>query len=151
MAPQHLPPTRLRVLTAAHLHQTQAHYTALAEAAQKHQPDVLTIVGDAIDALGRSAPAQLSTAACAKILTELPVGHVPFVRGNHEDDNWPGFVRAWPHDRRKLAALYGSIRACGCPWAEEGEALMGYSPTIGRAGQWNRRARKWSPNRLAGA
>ena len=104
---------RLRVLTASDLHQSPFHYQSLVKATGEHQPDVVAIVGDALDALEPAGKARLTTAECAKILAELPVEHLLFVRGNHEDSNWSEFVEAWPHERRKLTALYGTACAIG--------------------------------------
>jgi Icc-related predicted phosphoesterase len=43
-------PFRIRVLTAADMHQSQLHYRSLVLATQEQRPDVLAIVGDALHA-----------------------------------------------------------------------------------------------------
>ena len=101
----------VRVLTATDLHQSKLHYRGLASAVDQHRPDALALVGDFLDMMaGRY---HLDTAECAKFLADLPVEHLLCVRGNHEDSNWPTFVAAWPHEQRKLIALYGSAYTVG--------------------------------------
>ena len=104
---------RVRVLTAADMHQSWLHYRSLGLATQAHRPDVVAIVGDALHAFPISFKRQFTTAECAKILAKLPVEHLIFVRGNHEDSNWTQFVSTWPHERRKLTALYGAACTIG--------------------------------------
>lgn len=106
-------PIRIRGLTVSDLHQSQVHYEALARAVNQHQPDVVALVGDVLNVVGSFGRTELSTKNCAQMLAQLPVEHLIFVRGNHEDDNWPQFVAAWPHVRRPLTALYGSACAIG--------------------------------------
>jgi Icc-related predicted phosphoesterase len=106
-------PIQIRVLTAADLHQSRLHYRSLIQAAEKHRPDVVALVGDALYAFGRPGKHQFTAAECAKMLSELPVEHLLFVRGNHEDSNWTEFVAAWPHECRKLTALYGTTCTIG--------------------------------------
>jgi hypothetical protein len=108
-----LEPVRLRVITATDLHQSRLHYRSLALATQEHRPNVVAIVGDALHGFDLYSKYQFTTAECAKMLAELPVEHLLFVRGNHEEDNWTEFVAAWPHEQRKLTALYGTACAIG--------------------------------------
>jgi len=103
----------IRILTATDLHQSWPHYGQLSLATQKHRPDVVAIVGDALHAFEISSKKHLAAAQCAKILAELPVTNLLFVRGNDEDSNWTEFVYAWPHERRKLTALYGTACLIG--------------------------------------
>jgi len=84
---------RVRVLTAADMHQSWLHYRSLGLATQAHRPDVVAIVGDALHAFPISFKRQFTTAECAKILAKLPVEHLIFVRGNHEDSNWTNAAR----------------------------------------------------------
>lgn len=98
----------IRVLTSADLHQSRLHYRSLFQVAQEHRPDVVAIVGDALSALELPGKCQFTVAECARMLAELPVEHLLFIRGNHEDNNWSEFVAAWPYERRKLTALYGT-------------------------------------------
>ena len=108
-----LEPVRLRVITATDLHQSRLHYRSLALATQEHRPNVVAIVGDALHGFDLNSKYQFTTAECAKMLAKLPVEHLLFVRGNHEEDNWTEFVAAWPHEQRKLTALYGTACAIG--------------------------------------
>jgi hypothetical protein len=89
------------------------HYRSLVQATAEHEPDVVAIVGDALYALGRPGKYQFTAPECATILSELPVEHLIFVRGNHEDSNWSEFVASWPHERRSLTALYGTSCSLG--------------------------------------
>ncbi len=100
-------------MTAADLHQSRLHYGALHEAIDQHRPDVLALVGDVLDLYGFSSKKQFVVAECAKRLAELPVKHLVFTRGNHEDHNWSDFVNAWPHDLRPLLGLYASSYTVG--------------------------------------
>jgi Icc-related predicted phosphoesterase len=102
-----------RVLTVADLHQSRALYASLAEAVEEHKPDLVAVVGDALDTLEFSEQRQFTVAECAQRLAALPSQEVIFVRGNHEDTNWSEFVAAWPHQKRELSALYGSAMSFG--------------------------------------
>jgi Icc-related predicted phosphoesterase len=104
---------RIRMLTAADVHQSRRHYHGLESAVTKHRPDVVAFVGDALHALEHSGKFQFFTAECASLLASLPVDHLWFIRGNHEHSNWPDFVAAWPHKRRPLVAVYGAAQTCG--------------------------------------
>ena len=88
-----LEPVRLRVITATDLHQSRLHYRSLALATQEHRPNVVAIVGDALHGFDLNSKYQFTTAECAKMLAELPVDHLLFVRGNHEEDNWTNAAR----------------------------------------------------------
>lgn len=101
------------MLTTADIHQSELHYEELARAVSKHRPDVLALVGDMLNAVGSFAEPELSTPKCAQMLAALPVAHLIFIRGNHEDFNWIEFVTAWPHERRQLTALYGTACVIG--------------------------------------
>lgn len=104
---------RMRVLTAADLHQSRLHYRGLTQAVKRHHPNVVAIVGDALEAFLFHKTFHFSTPECARRLAKLPVDHLIFVRGNHEDRNWPEFVAAWPHEHRKLIGLYGTAYQVG--------------------------------------
>ena len=104
---------RIRLLTAADLHQSKLHYRSLALAVAEHRPHAVVLVGDVLHALGHSSQYQFTTVECAEQLAALPVEHLVFVRGNHEDFTWPEFVAVWPHERRPLTALYGTACAIG--------------------------------------
>lgn len=103
----------IRVLTVSDIHQSKTHYRQLAEAVDLHRPDLVACVGDVLDALEFSPKIQFTTAECSTLLAGLPVRHLVFARGNHEDSNWTEFVAAWPHDQRPLNALYGTTYNIG--------------------------------------
>jgi Calcineurin-like phosphoesterase len=103
---------RIRILTAADLHQSRLHYRSLNLAVKEHQPDGVALIGDFLC----NAPIgkyQFPMAECARFLADLPVKHLLFVRGNHEDANWKAFVHNWPFGKRPLTALYGSAYTIG--------------------------------------
>jgi Icc-related predicted phosphoesterase len=106
-------PICVRVLTATDLHQSRLLYGGLTEAVRKHSPDVVAVVGDALEAFSRSGKRRLSAEECAQILADLPIEHILFTRGNHEDTNWSAFAYAWPHERRRLIGLYGTAYTVG--------------------------------------
>jgi hypothetical protein len=95
------------------MHQSRLHYQSLVQAVRDHRPNVVAIVGDALEAFSRSGRRRLSVEDCAETLGALPVEHIVFVRGNHEDTNWSQFVSAWPHERRRLVGLYGTAYSAG--------------------------------------
>jgi len=99
---------KLRLLTATDLHQSRQRFDSLKNAIDQHRPDALALVGDVIDAFPLNRKRQLATAETAKFISRLPVEHIIFIRGNHEDTNWTDFVGAWPHRRRPLHGLYAS-------------------------------------------
>ena len=98
---------KLRLLTVTDLHQSRKRFHALGNAIERHRPDALVFVGDALDAFPLDFKSQFPTAESAEFISQLPVQHMIFVRGNHEDSNWTEFVAAWPHSRRPLRANYG--------------------------------------------
>ena len=102
----------IRLLTATDLHQSKLHYRSLALAVKEQQPDAVALVGDFLQ-FGDICKYQFTTSECARLLSDLPVKHVLFIRGNHEDTNWWEFVQAWPFGKRPLTALYGSTYAIG--------------------------------------
>ena len=101
----------LRVFTVSDIHQSRAHYRWLTTAVETHNPDVVAIVGDCLDFTRNRY--EFSIEDCANSLSGLPVKHLVFVRGNHEDRNWWNFVYAWPFEKRPLVALYGSAFQLG--------------------------------------
>lgn len=103
----------IKILNVADVHQSKTLFGQLSDAVEQHQPDVVACVGDVLDALDFSAEVQFTPEECAVLLASLPVKHLLFIRGNHEDSNWTQFVTAWPHDRRPLRALYGSAYTIG--------------------------------------
>jgi Icc-related predicted phosphoesterase len=104
---------KIRLLTATDLHQSRRRFQALRKAIEQHRPDALALVGDVLDAFTLDPKWQMTTAQSAEFFSQLPVDHIVFIRGNHEDINWSEFVSAWRHDRRPLHALYASAYAIG--------------------------------------
>lgn len=104
--------TKLKMLTATDLHCIESLYRQLAQVVSKHRPHIVALVGDFLDALG-SSHKQLTSAGCARALAGLHCEHVLFVRGNHEDENWWGFEKAWANTGRKLNALHGEAFVWG--------------------------------------
>lgn len=121
---------KIRLLTAADLHQSRFRFDALRSAIEQHRPDALAFVGDALDAFPLHPKRQLTTAQSAEFLSQLPVKEMVFVRGNHEDTNWTEFVAAWPHRRRPLHALYASAYTVG-PLM-----MVGFPCFVGREFAW---------------
>jgi Icc-related predicted phosphoesterase len=103
----------VRLLTVTDLHQRQALIRDLCHAVATHKPDAVAVVGDVLEALDFDAAKQLSAIEAAAQLAALPVEHLLFVRGNHEDLNWGAFVCAWPYSSRPLIALYGTAYTVG--------------------------------------
>jgi Icc-related predicted phosphoesterase len=103
----------VRALTVADLHQSSKLYRLLGSAVSQHQPDVVAIVGDCLDFGDGQHHDRFSIQECAAWLSSLPVKHMVFVRGNHEDENWVDFVQAWPLEQRPLIALYGTATTVG--------------------------------------
>jgi Icc-related predicted phosphoesterase len=114
--------TTIRVLTVSDLHQVQVLYQHLEKAVERHKPQVVAIVGDAIDA-GNDRHHGLSKPECARRLAGLRCDEVVFVRGNHEGDGWLVFSDSWRKTTRSLHALngeafvYGPLVIVGFPCA----------------------------------
>jgi Icc-related predicted phosphoesterase len=121
--------SKVRVITTSDLHQSERHYRSLSRAVAEHRPDVVAIVGDALEACSAIGKDRLDVSDCAKMLSELPVEHLVFVRGNHEDSNWSHFVYAWPHDQRKLIGLHGTGYIVGPLVIIGFPCLMGWEDT----------------------
>ncbi len=98
----------IKVLTVTDLHRVRSLYELLGKAVASHQPDIVALVGDFLDAGGEHAD-QFSTTECAAILGRLACKEVVFVRGNHEDSNWWEFLAAWQATGRPLHALHCSV------------------------------------------
>ena len=99
----------MRVLTVSDLHQRRSLFSQLTAAVATHQPDVVALVGDFLDA-DHNPPAgcdRLTISETAAALAALGA-EVVMVRGNHEDANWPEFEAAWLASGRELHALHGS-------------------------------------------
>lgn len=73
----------------------------------------MAFAGDVLHAEGFNAGTMLTVVECAHAICFLPVEHLVFVRGNYEDDDWPGFIEQWPSLKRSFHALYGSTYTLG--------------------------------------
>ena len=103
----------LRVLTVADLHQSGSHYGWLLDEVQAKRPDVVAFVGDVLSDPRISQSDRVSTEEAAELLSKLPCPQLVFVRGNHEQEDWPKFVTAWPVHERPLVALSGTVQIVG--------------------------------------
>lgn len=88
------PQKNITLLAVADLHSSKSLYAQLHQAVNQHQPDILALVGDTMDAWPAGADA-LAPEQCASVLCHLPVEHIVLVRGNHEHDNWQPFISGW--------------------------------------------------------
>ena len=104
--------TEVTVLTVADLHQSRKLYADLVKAVDEHKPDVVAIVGDCLH-MGEDMEARLNVEECAAALSSLHCKDVVFVRGNHEDENWLGFVKHWRRSPRPLTTLHGEVFKIG--------------------------------------
>jgi Icc-related predicted phosphoesterase len=122
---------RLRVLTVADLHQSRRHFRRLCAEVQVQRPDIVALVGDV---LGVDSCAcqddRVRPEEAAQLLSALRGPQLVFVRGNHEQEDWPKFVGAWPLHKRPLVALYGTAHAFG-PLV-----ITGFPCHIGWEGPW---------------
>lgn len=115
----------MRVLTIADLHQRRALYERLAAAVAVRKPDVVCLVGDFLD-LDGLGEGFLTPEAAACELADLTAGRqVVFVRGNHEDFDWPRFELTWRAIRPDLHALHGSSVTIG------GLTILGFPCQMG--------------------
>ena len=125
----------LRVLTVTDLHQSCALGEQLLCAVQTHQPDLVAVVGDVLG-LPEEQAGRFTPWAWARFLAALPVAHLVFTRGNHDQEEWGNFVYAWPHEKRPLIALHGTAHAFG-PLV-----VVGFPCHIGWEGPWRARLPK---------
>jgi Icc-related predicted phosphoesterase len=120
-----------KILTVTDLHCNRRLYELLTAAVQRHEPDVVAVVGDFLDATGETE-GKLNVEECARVLSQLPCPETVFIRGNHESAAaWWQFASAWEHSGRKLHLLEG---ACFCdgPLVLVGfPCLMNYGDAIG--------------------
>lgn len=104
----------MKVLTVTDLHLRTVLYEGLRAAVAQHQPAVVAVVGDFLDAEGLPPSSErLTPAAAALALAALP-SEVVLARGNHEDwEVWPAFEQAWQSTGRELHALHGTVAQFG--------------------------------------
>jgi len=104
--------TEVTVLTVADLHQSRKLYADLVKAVDEHKPDVVAIIGDCLH-MGEDMEARLNVEQCAVALSSLRCPEIVFVRGNHEDENWPEFAKSWCRSTRPLTTLHGEVFKIG--------------------------------------
>ena len=102
----------LKLLTVADLHCHRLLLDDLVRAVVRHQPDLIALVGDFLHG-GDTSPDRVTPAECARRLANLPCEEIICVRGNHEGEQWPEFLNAWPADRPPLIALHGESHTSG--------------------------------------
>jgi Icc-related predicted phosphoesterase len=103
---------QLKVLTVADLHRNQKLYELLAEAVKTHQPDLVALVSDFLDA-SDNEEGKLTAEESARSLARLESKSMVLVRGNHEAVGWERFVQAWQDSGRTLKVLDGESIALG--------------------------------------
>ena len=99
---------RRKVLAVADLHQRPHLYSQLATVVSEHQPDVVALVGDFLEAEAPPDVELLTVEEAAAALLALPCA-VVMVRGEQEREGWPAFETAWRASGRELHALHGSV------------------------------------------
>ena len=97
---------KITLLTVADFHRSKGLYRHLVEALKHHQPDLLIFVGDFLHA-GADEHNRLPVSEFARKLKRLPVADIIFVRGNHEEDDWLPFAKAWNSTGKLLTTLHG--------------------------------------------
>lgn len=101
-----------RILTVADVHQHRALLAELASAVERVRPAAVAFVGDLLDSNG-SDPVMAGLAECAEHVANLQTPELIFVRGNHEEDNWPTFASLLRGKGRKIVTLYGECHRVG--------------------------------------
>ncbi|MEN9637923.1 MAG: hypothetical protein RL077_6327 [Verrucomicrobiota bacterium] len=101
-----------RILTVADVHQHRALLAELVGAAERVRPAAVAFVGDLLDSNG-SAPGMAGLAECAEQVANLATPELIFVRGNHEEDNWPPFASLLRGRGRKIVTLHGECHRVG--------------------------------------
>ena len=119
----------MRILTLTDLHQNPVHFATLTRVCSEQAIDVVCLVGDFLD-LGEARENLLSTEEVIACLAALPVKHLLFVRGNHEENNWYEFVEKWPHAMRPLIMLHGTSHVC------DGLTIIGFPCNMGDSQPW---------------
>lgn len=94
-----------RILTVADVHQHRALLAELFSAVERMRPAAVAFVGDLLDSNG-SGSGMAGLEECAEQVANLATPELIFVRGNHEEDNWP---RALP---RCCVAKGGELSRC---------------------------------------
>lgn len=101
-----------RILTVADMHQHRALLTELVRAVERVRPAAVAFVGDLLDSNG-SAPGMVGLEECAEWVANLATPELIFVRGNHEEDNWPSFASLLRGKGRRIVTLHGECHRVG--------------------------------------
>lgn len=101
-----------RILTVADVHQHRALLAELASAVERVRPAAVVFVGDLLDSNG-SAPGMAGLAECAQQVANLATPELIFVRGNHEEGNWPPFASLLRGRGRMIVTLHGECHRFG--------------------------------------
>lgn len=101
-----------RILTVADVHQHRALLAELASAVERVRPAAVVFVGDLLDSNG-SAQEMVRLEECAEQLANLATPELIFVRGNHEEGNWPPFASLLRGRGRKIVTLHGECHRVG--------------------------------------
>lgn len=101
-----------RILTVADVHQHRALLAELTAAVERVRPATVAFVGDLLDSNG-SAPGMAGLAECAEQVANLATPELIFVRGNHEEENWPCFASLLRGKGRKIVTLHGECHQVG--------------------------------------
>jgi Icc-related predicted phosphoesterase len=105
-------PIKVKIITVADIHASQKHYEYLAKAVATHRPDVVALVGDFLDATGKT-DGKLTVEDCARALGDMPCAETIFVRGTHEDSAWWRFAHEFEKSGRELHLLEGACFTYG--------------------------------------
>jgi Icc-related predicted phosphoesterase len=102
----------VKLLTVTDLHCSKTLYQELARAIEQHRPEIVALVGDFLDS-SEDHTGQFTNEECAEFLAALPCSEIVFIRGNHEEECWRDFAKAWATTGRTLHALHGEVFASG--------------------------------------
>ncbi len=94
------------------MHQHRALLTELVRAVERVRPAAVAFVGDLLDSNG-SAPGMVELEECAEWVANLATPELIFVRGNHEEDNWPSFASLLRGKGRRTVTLHGECHRVG--------------------------------------
>lgn len=75
-------------------------------------PTAVAFVGDLLDSNG-SGPGMAGLEECAELMAHLQKPDLIFVRGNHEEDNWPAFASMLCGKEREIFTLHGECHRVG--------------------------------------
>lgn len=102
----------MKILTVSDLHQSTRLYGQLQAAVVKHQPDLVCVNGDFLDATGDDK-GRLTVEECAVAMASLPCPEIVFTRGNHEDSALWLFQDLFQRKGREFTLLDGSAATFG--------------------------------------